>query len=123
MDCQLRAATDLLAHTWDPVVLAALRTGPMRRSELRLAIGGLSDKALTEALARLVGNGLVQRRRFAEAPPRVEYGLARLGESFVDGPMAALGVWIRAHGEELLAAQEEAHGRGPGTGSGRDAGE
>jgi DNA-binding HxlR family transcriptional regulator len=123
VDCQLRAATDLLAHTWDPVVLAALRTGPRRRRELRLAIGGLSDKALTEALARLIGNGLVERRRFAEAPPRVEYGLTRLGETFVDGPMAALGVWIRAHGEELLTAQDEVRARGLGTGSGPDAGE
>lgn len=105
-DCRLRAATDLFAHTWDPVVLAALRMGPRRRRELRVAIGGLSDKALTDALGRLVGAGLVGRRRFAEAPPRVEYGLTRLGTSLVDGPMAALGDWVREHGDELLVAQE-----------------
>ncbi|HEY4022825.1 MAG TPA: helix-turn-helix domain-containing protein [Pseudonocardiaceae bacterium] len=105
-DCRVRAATDLFARTWDPVVLAALRTGPRRRRELRLVIGGLSDKALTEALGRLLRNGLVERSRFAEAPPRVEYGLTRLGASLVDGPMAALGDWIREHGEELLAAQD-----------------
>jgi DNA-binding HxlR family transcriptional regulator len=45
-DCQLRAATDLFAHTWDPVVLAALSPGPRRRRELRASIGGISDKAL-----------------------------------------------------------------------------
>lgn len=105
-DCRLRAATDLFAHTWDPVVLSALRPGLRRRHELRAAIGGLSDKALTEALARLIGNGLIERRRFAQAPPRVEYGLTPLGESLVNGPMIALGEWISEHGEELLAAQE-----------------
>jgi DNA-binding HxlR family transcriptional regulator len=36
----------------------------------------------------------------------VEYGLTPLGESLVNGPMIALGEWISAHGDELLAAQE-----------------
>src|SRR5690606_20683154 len=60
-DCRLRAATDLFAHMWDPVVLAALRTGPRRRRELRAAIGGISDKVLTDALRRLLANGLIER--------------------------------------------------------------
>jgi DNA-binding HxlR family transcriptional regulator len=105
-DCRLRAATDLFAHTWDPVVLAALGDGPRRRHQLRSAIGGVSDKVLTETLRRLLANGLVDRRRFAEAPPRVEYALTGLGESLVNGPMRALGKWVRTYGDELLEAQE-----------------
>ncbi len=107
-DCRLRAATDLFAHTWDPVVLAALRMGPRRRRELRAAIGGISDKVLTEALRRLLANGLIDRHAHAEAPPRVEYHLTALGQSLIDGPMAALGRWTIEHGDELLAAQERA---------------
>nr|WP_083873642.1 helix-turn-helix domain-containing protein [Frankia sp. QA3] len=107
-DCRLRATTDLFAHTWDPVVLMALRLGPRRRRELRAAIGGMSDKVLTEALRRLCAHGLVERRSFAQAPPRVEYELTRLGHSLVDGPMKALGDWTREHGDELLDAQEHA---------------
>ncbi|EFC82158.1 transcriptional regulator, HxlR family [Parafrankia sp. EUN1f] len=106
VDCRLRAATDLFAHTWDPVVLAALRSGACRRLELRAAIGGVSDKALTEALRRLCAHGLVERRAFAQAPPRVEYTLTPLGQSLVDGPMRALGDWITEHGDQLLEAQE-----------------
>jgi DNA-binding HxlR family transcriptional regulator len=105
-DCRLRAATDLFVHTWDPVVLAALRLGPRRRRELRVAIGGMSDKVLTEALRRLLASGLIDRRTYAEAPPRVEYRLTELGESLVEGPMKALGSWVLAHGDELLDAQE-----------------
>ncbi|WP_217161686.1 helix-turn-helix domain-containing protein [Streptomyces sp. AC512_CC834] len=105
-DCPLRAATDLFAHTWDPVILAALRAGPQRRRALRAAIGGISDKALTDALRRLLANGLVRRRAHAEAPPRVEYALSDLGRSLVEGPMAALGQWIEEHGDALLEAQE-----------------
>jgi DNA-binding HxlR family transcriptional regulator len=107
-DCRLRAATDLFAHTWDPVVLAALQAGPRRRRELRAAIGGISDKVMTETLHRLSANGLIDRRAHAEAPPRVEYGLTGLGQSLVDGPMRALGRWVDEHGDELLDAQERA---------------
>ncbi|WP_199484922.1 winged helix-turn-helix transcriptional regulator [Actinomadura craniellae] len=107
-DCRLRAVTDLFTHTWDPVVLAALHEGPRRRRELRAAIGGISDKALTEALRRLLASGLVGRRAYAEAPPRVEYGLTGLGRSLVDGPIRELGRWTLEHGDELVAAQENA---------------
>ncbi|MCX5560336.1 helix-turn-helix domain-containing protein [Streptomyces sp. NBC_00038] len=112
-DCRLRAATDLFAHTWDPVVLAALRMGPRRRRELRADIGGISDKVLTDTLHRLLAAGLVDRHAHAEAPPRVEYGLTSLGQSLVEGPMTALGRWAVEHGDELLEAQESA-ARAPG---------
>jgi DNA-binding HxlR family transcriptional regulator len=104
-DCRLRVMADLFAHTWDPVVLAALRLGPRRRRDLRVAIGGVSDKVLTEALHRLSAHGLVARNAFAQAPPRVEYALTPLGQSLVDGPMKAFGDWIIEHGDELLDAQ------------------
>ena len=111
-DCRLRAATELFAHTWDPVVLAALRPGPLRRHELRTMIGNISDKVLTETLHRLVGHGLVRRETYAQAPPRVDYCLTPLGESLLAGPMTALGDWITEHGEELLDAQERPAGFG-----------
>ncbi|MFC4015013.1 winged helix-turn-helix transcriptional regulator [Nonomuraea purpurea] len=107
-DCRLRAAADLFAHTWDTVILAALAPGASRRRELRADIGGISDKVLTEALRRLLANGLIERRAHAEAPPRVEYALTGLGRSLVDGPMAALGRWVVEHGDELADAQERA---------------
>lgn len=107
-DCRLRAATELFARTWDPVVLAGLRAGPRRRSDLLVSVGGLSDKVLTETLRRLLANGLVERHSHPAAPPRVEYRLSPLGASLVDGPMRELGRWILEHGDDLLAAQERA---------------
>jgi len=106
-DCRMRAATDLFTHVWDPVVLAALNAGPQRRRALRAGIGGISDKVLTEALRRLTANGLVERRSFAEAPPRVDYALTPLGRTFADGPMRALGEWITRYGDDLLRVQEQ----------------
>jgi len=108
-DCRLRAATDLFAHTWDPVVLAALHEAPLRRRDLRTTIGGIADKPLTESLRRLLATGLITRGAHAEAPPRVEYALTPLGRSLAEGPMRALADWITEHGDALLDAQD-AHG-------------
>jgi len=38
-DCRIRMATDLFAHTWGPVILAALAENPRRRRSLRARIG------------------------------------------------------------------------------------
>lgn len=108
VDCRLRAATELFAHTWDPVVLAGLSEGPLRRGDLLRLGGGISDKMLSETLRRLLANGLIQRQSYAAAPPRVEYRLTALGASLVEGPMRELGRWISAYGDELLEAQERA---------------
>ncbi|MFI5841431.1 winged helix-turn-helix transcriptional regulator [Catenuloplanes sp. NPDC051500] len=105
-DCRVRLGTDLFLHVWDPVVLSALASGPRRRRTLRASIGGISDKALTEALHRLTASGLISRASFAESPPRVDYALTPLGHTFIDGPMRALGEWVTRFGDELLDAQE-----------------
>ncbi|MFC4909217.1 winged helix-turn-helix transcriptional regulator [Actinomadura gamaensis] len=108
VDCQLRAGLELLAHTWDPLVIVALRDEPLRRRAVKDALGGVSDKVLTEALHRLLANGLITRRSFAEAPPRVEYALTPLGRTLLDGPLKAMGRWLNQHADELLTAQEAA---------------
>ncbi|MFF5975539.1 winged helix-turn-helix transcriptional regulator [Streptomyces sp. NPDC012769] len=105
-DCRARLAFDLLAHTWNPVVLWSLRDGPARPGELRERIGGISPKVLTETVRRLESHGLVTRRAYAESPPRVEYELSPLGRTLL-GPIDALGAWGYEHGDEVLAAQDE----------------
>lgn len=105
-DCRLRGALDLFAHTWDPVILAALTEGPRRRVELRAEIGGISDKALTEALRRLIGRALVVRSPDPQAPPRVDYRLTELGTAFVDGPLRSLAAWVGEYGDELRIPEE-----------------
>lgn len=104
-DCLVRATADLFTHTWDPVVLAALRERPLRRRELRASIGGISDKVLTDALRRLRSAGLISRRELAEAPPRVDYATTDLGDSLVDGPIAAMGRWAVEYADRLHPPQ------------------
>jgi DNA-binding HxlR family transcriptional regulator len=106
-DCRARLAFDLLANTWNAVVLWALRDGPVRPGVLRGHIGGISPKALTETLRRLEFNGLVARHAYDETPPRVEYALTDLGRTLL-GPIDAFGAWAFEHGDEVMAAQDRA---------------
>ncbi|MEU1013166.1 helix-turn-helix domain-containing protein [Streptomyces sp. NPDC005890] len=104
-DCRARLAFDLLANTWNSVVLWALKDGPLRPGVLRERIGGISQKVLTETLRRLEFNGLVERRSYGGSPPRVEYGLTPLGRTLL-APIDAFGAWAFEHGDEVMAAQE-----------------
>ncbi|GAA2297426.1 helix-turn-helix domain-containing protein [Actinomadura luteofluorescens] len=106
-DCRTRLGLDLLSGTWTGVVLWTLQHGPLRPGEMRARIGGISHKVLTETLRRLERDGLVARRRYAEAPPRVEYELTAPGRGMLE-PLAALGRWTERYAEEVLDTRESA---------------
>ncbi|WP_406077140.1 winged helix-turn-helix transcriptional regulator [Micromonospora sp. NBC_00858] len=104
-DCHVRAAVELINHTWDPVVLSALRAGPTRRNDLLVRITGMSDKVLTQALHRLRARGLVVRQGNDERPPGSHgavYQLSPLGGSFANGPLAQLAQWAAANQADLI---------------------
>lgn len=100
-DCHVRTAVELVSHTWDPVVLSALRLGPVRRADLLPLIADISDKSLTDSLRRLGCRGLI--RRVAAAPPGrgVDYELTEFGASFAGGPLAEMAKWAASHQDEL----------------------
>jgi DNA-binding HxlR family transcriptional regulator len=102
-DCPARLAVDLFGNSWLTVIAYTLRDGPMRPSELRNAIGSISQKMLTQTLRRMERMTLVERRRYAEAPPRVEYELTDAGRDLLI-PIFALGEWVDRHGAAVSAA-------------------
>lgn len=102
-DCPGRMTIELIADKWTAVVLAGLSEGPVRHGELAGMIGGISRKVLTQTLRRLEAHGLILRRSYAEAPPRVEYELTPLGASLI-GPIHTLTEWARQHGDAVLDA-------------------
>lgn len=102
-DCPARMGVDLFGNTWLPVVVYLLRDGPMRPRDLRAAIGGISQKMLTQTLRRMERMTLVERRSYPGAPPRVDYALTEAGRDLL-GPICALGEWVEAHGAAVNAA-------------------
>ena len=54
--------------------------GARRPGELLEALPGISSKTLMARLKELERSGLLERRVYAEVPPRVEYSLTAKGE-------------------------------------------
>jgi DNA-binding HxlR family transcriptional regulator len=102
-DCHVRAAVELINHTWDPVVLSALRLGPTRRTDLVHRVAGISDKVLTESIRRLSSRGLVAKTATDTRRDSAVYELTGLGASFAGGPLAQLAVWAAENQAELSA--------------------
>lgn len=108
-DCHVRAAADLINHTWDPVVLSALRLNPpTRRSDLLRQMAGVSDKALTESLRRLSSRGLVTKVSETRRRDSAVYTLTTLGASFANGPLAHLAEWAADNQSDLVWEQDTA---------------
>ncbi|MEU5049327.1 helix-turn-helix domain-containing protein [Streptomyces sp. NPDC021096] len=105
-DCRARVAFEVLANRWDSVVVFILgEGGPKRPRDLLDRIGGISPKVLNDALRRLEYNGLVERRRYAEAPPRVDYALTEAGTALLV-PIRAMGTWAARYADTVLASQD-----------------
>ncbi|WP_324193755.1 winged helix-turn-helix transcriptional regulator [Nocardia otitidiscaviarum] len=102
-DCPARLILDLFDNSWLLVIVYALRDGPLRTVQLRGAIGGISQKMLTQTLRRMERMALVERHRYPEAPPRVEYSLTPAGRDLLP-PILALGAWVGRHGDTVRAS-------------------
>jgi DNA-binding HxlR family transcriptional regulator len=87
------------------MVVETLGDGRLRFTELRAAMGGISNKVLTVTLRELERDGLVARHVHREVPPRIEYELTQLGRT-LRTPLAELGRWADEHGGQVLAARE-----------------
>lgn len=102
--CPAAWAIDLIAHKWTIHVVFALDHGsaPLRFRQLQRLIGTITQKELTKRLRELERSGLVERRVFAEVPPRVEYRLTELGSTLIPA-LATLHEWAAQHGAAVDA--------------------
>ena len=102
--CPTRRVLDLIADKWTTLVIYLLSDGTMRYGEIQKAIGGISQKMLTQTLRRLEEDGLVKRTVFPVVPPRTEYELTPLGRTLQE-PLKALCSWAVQHMSEVEQAR------------------
>jgi DNA-binding HxlR family transcriptional regulator len=109
--CPSRTSLARIANKWTAMVVVVLGRGRLRFGDLRTAVEGISGKVLTETLRDLERDGLVERRVYAEMPPRVEYELTTLGRT-LHAPLLALSRWAEEHIAEVLEARDAYDARG-----------
>lgn len=81
LDCPVATTINLIGNKWKLLIIRDLTNGKKRFGELRKSLTGISQRVLTENLRNLEADGLIDRKVFAEVPPRVEYSLNQTGQS------------------------------------------
>ena len=69
-------------------------TNPVRHKQFRHALKGFSTRTLSIRLKELEKSGILERHRYNEIPPRVEYTLTTKGQELVESVVNML-QWMR----------------------------
>lgn len=104
--CEVRQILDRVADKWSLLAIAHLEREPLRFSELRRRIDGISQRMLTVTLRQLERDGLVRRTVHPVVPPRVEYALTPLGATLHTTIQALVG-WTELHQDEIVRARAD----------------
>jgi DNA-binding HxlR family transcriptional regulator len=107
--CPTREVLDHVMSRWGVLALLALSEQMYRFAELRRKIGGVSEKMLAQTLSVLDTDGFVERKAYAEVPPRVEYRLTPLGAEIAEH-VGSLVDWIEGNVERVEAARKQRAG-------------
>jgi DNA-binding HxlR family transcriptional regulator len=103
---RISAILSRVGDKWTVLVVRQLGEGPRRFSDLRRALGSISQKMLTATLRGLERDGFVTRTVFPSVPPKVEYALTDLGRDLLT-PVRALGEWALRNAERVEEAQKK----------------
>ncbi|GAB3317206.1 hypothetical protein GCM10027299_08340 [Larkinella ripae] len=79
--CPVTLTNLIIGGKWKPVIIHNVSRGINRFGELQRAMPGVSKKMLTQELRDLERNGIMNRKIYAEIPPRVEYSLTERGRA------------------------------------------
>jgi len=78
--CPVTRAVHVIGGKWKLFIVFHLMDGTRRFGELRRLIPGITQQMLTAQLRELEADGIVDRRVYAEVPPKVEYSLTTVGQ-------------------------------------------
>jgi DNA-binding HxlR family transcriptional regulator len=97
LNCPVARALDIIGERWSVLILRDLfLQGARKFQDFESSLTGIGPNTLSARLKRLEDGGIVERRFYAEHPPRAEYVLTAKGREL--GPvMKALRAWGERH--------------------------
>ena len=81
--CPIQAVLDVIGGKWKVNILWHIGNEVKRFNQLNREIPAITKKMLTMQLRDLEDNEMVNRKVYAEIPPRVEYSLTEKGRSIL----------------------------------------
>ncbi|MEU8899377.1 helix-turn-helix domain-containing protein [Nocardia sp. NPDC048505] len=95
MGCPIAGALEHVGDWWTLLIVRDALDGYTRFDEFERNLG-IAPTMLTKRLRTLVESGLLERRRYSQAPPRYEYLITGKGRD-LSPVLIALYAWGRAH--------------------------
>ena len=100
--CPVRNVLSQVGDKWSVLAMVSMQKyGVCRFRDFQKDMPDISRKMLSQTLKDLEQYNLVIRKVYPEVPPRVEYSLTKLGESFLS-PMNYVINWILYNKDNLF---------------------
>ena len=96
--CPTETALEIIGGKWKGMILYCLLIKTMRFNELMRTIPNITQRMLTKQLRNLEENDIIERKVYAQVPPKVEYSLTPHGEE-LRPILDALEIWGRSYME------------------------
>ena len=78
-ECPVATTVSLIGNKWKLLIIRNLMSRTWRFNELLKSLNGISQKVLTDNLRQLENDGIIYRKDYNTNPPKVEYGMTKLG--------------------------------------------
>ena len=93
--CPIARSLACVGDAWSMLILRDASAGLTRFDQFRKSLS-IAPTILTRRLATLTEEGLLEKRRYSERPPRDEYVLTEAGRDFLP-VLIMLGAWGRKY--------------------------
>ncbi len=82
--CPIKLTMDVIGGKWKITILWFLNGGTRRFNEIKKFIPDITQKMLTQQLREMEENHLIERKVYAQVPPKVEYTSTEYGKRLQD---------------------------------------
>lgn len=83
IECGVKITMEVMGGKWKSCILIELMGGAKRPSELHRHFNDASPRVIDQQLKELEAHGMINKKIFAELPPRSEYSITEQGKTLI----------------------------------------